>query len=381
MRRPEPRAAEEQERGGALTPFAAPRAAPADTRWLPATSLALRGRAFNDTPTAFNRLPAAAHGVVRDAVWGLSLNSPGLVVGFATDSASIYVDYTAQDGFGPMVHFPVSGVSGLELFSFDEAAGAFRHVQPLQLSFGVNSYSGAVATGVLPLAGGRPRRYKLFLPLYNNPTNLSIGVDSTAATFVPDEPFAHATNPVVWYGTSIAQGGVSFKAANAFTNVIATALDLEIFNFGFSGNCKLEVDVAQFLTTIANPGAILVDCMRNEDAAGVNSSASEAMWAGTFVCAPPAPAPARSMLTSTCPHPYFAPPAHRPSPPRLCPQSRSCSTCASSTRLRRSCLSRAPALAVTGRLRRARPTRPPRTARCARPLTRSSRRATPTCIT
>jgi hypothetical protein len=103
--------------------------------------------------------------------------------------------------------------------------------------------------------------------------NLSIGVDASAATFVPDEPFAHTEAPVVWYGTSIAQGGVSFKAANAFTNVIANELDTEIFNFGFSGNCLLEVSVAQFLTTIANPGAILIDCIRNEDAAGINASA------------------------------------------------------------------------------------------------------------
>ena len=103
--------------------------------------------------------------------------------------------------------------------------------------------------------------------------NLSIGVDASAATFVPDEPFAHTDAPVVWYGTSIAQGGVSFKAANAFTNVIANELNTEIFNFGFSGNCMLEVSVAQFLTTIANPGAILIDCIRNENAAGINASA------------------------------------------------------------------------------------------------------------
>jgi lysophospholipase L1-like esterase len=260
-----------EEQRDAVTPFLAPLPAPASTAWVPAASLALRGRAFNDTPTPFNRLPSSAHGVVRDAVWSLSLNSPGLVVGFATNSSSIYVDYTSQDGFRPMVHFPVSGVSGLELFALDEAAGIYRLVQPLQLSFGVNRFTGAVASGILPLAG-RSRKFKLYLPLYNNPTALNIGVDA-GSVLVPNEPFTHTAAPVVWYGTSIAQGGVSFKAANAFTNVIANALDTVVFNQGFSGNCKLEVSVAQFLTTIANPGAILIDCMRNEDAAGVNESA------------------------------------------------------------------------------------------------------------
>jgi lysophospholipase L1-like esterase len=246
---------------------------PADAVWKPAASLALRGRAFNSTPTPFNRLPATAHGTVPDAVWSLSLNSAGLVVGFATDSANIYVNLTEQDEFRPMVHFPVSGVSGLELFAWDGLVAAYRHVQPLQLSFGVKTYVGTAASGVLPLPGGAPRRYKLFLPLYNDPTALSIGVDSTASVFTADEPFDTTLAPVVWYGTSIAQGGVSFKASKAFTNVVATALNREIFNFGFSGNCHMDLSVGSFLGSISSPAAVIVDCLRNMDAVTVAAAA------------------------------------------------------------------------------------------------------------
>ena len=265
--RAEPRAAP------ALLPsIALPQAPPANAVWLPATSLALRGRAFNNTPTPFNRLPSDAHGVVRDAVWGLGLNSPNLVVGFATSSPNIYVNYTAQDAFYPMTHFSISGVSGMELFSFDETSATWKHVQPLQLGEGTNTYLGTVCSGVLPTPSGKPRRWRLYLPLYNNPTALAVGVDA-GETLVADEPYPVEKQPIVWYGTSIQQGGVSFKAANAFTNIVANNLDRTVFNFAFSGNCKLETSVAEFFTRVEAPAAVLIDCNRNEDAAGVNASA------------------------------------------------------------------------------------------------------------
>lgn len=241
--------------------------------WAPASSLFMRGRAFNDTPTIFNRLPSAAHGVVRDAVWGLSLNSAGILVGFATTSTSISVNYTASDAFYPMVHFPVSGVSGMELFSLDESTGTWRHVQPLQLDYTVNFYSNLVIGNILPTSDGKPRSYILHLPTYNTADNIWIGVDSNAA-ITPSDPFATSTHgPIVWYGTSILQGGVSFKSANIFTSVISRALNTEIFNFGFSGNGEMEISVAQFLTLIPNPSVFIVDCVHNMDAPQITQNA------------------------------------------------------------------------------------------------------------
>lgn len=39
---------------------------------------------------------------VRDAVWSLSLQSAGIQVGFATNSANVYIDYTTADIWEPM---------------------------------------------------------------------------------------------------------------------------------------------------------------------------------------------------------------------------------------------------------------------------------------
>ena len=56
--------------------------------WFDGELLTLEGRAYNDTPTTFSRLPARAEGQVTSAVWHLSKYTAGLCLRFATDSKS-----------------------------------------------------------------------------------------------------------------------------------------------------------------------------------------------------------------------------------------------------------------------------------------------------
>ncbi len=258
--------------GGALG-APPPRAPPAGLVWTPATALTIRGRAFNDTPSPFNRLPAAAHGVVRDEVWALSLNSAGLTVSWATDAPSIWVNMSVASPFAPMVHFAASGVSGCDLFAFDARAGEYRFVAPSQPVVGTRTLTQQFTPdGVVLTPPGTPLRWLLFLPTYNSVTELSIGT-AAAATVAPDEPWPAGRAAVVWYGTSILQGGVSMKVGNVETARVSLALGREVQNFGFSGNCKLETSVAQFLVTLPPPSVFVADCLWNMDAASVAASA------------------------------------------------------------------------------------------------------------
>lgn len=254
--------------------IAAPSAAAGAVIWTPGTELTILGRAFNESslPGPYHRLPSAAQGVVRAAVWDLSLDSAGLLIGFASTSSSIYLNYTAASSFEPMVHFPATGISGADLYALDEGTGSWRFVAPAQLLYGTTVYSATLATGLLPPASGKPRRFLLHLATYNAVDTLFVGVDA-GASIVPDSPFAPATAPIVWYGTSILQGGVSFKVANIFTSRISRALGREIFNLGFSGNCWMEADVVQYLAEVPAPAAFIIDCIRNMNVTGVNDNA------------------------------------------------------------------------------------------------------------
>ena len=61
---------------------------------------------------------------------------------------------------------------------------------------------------------------------------------------------------------------------NIETARVSTALNREVFNFGFSGNCHFDTAVAQFLVQIEAPSAVIVDCMWNEAGPGITAAAT-----------------------------------------------------------------------------------------------------------
>src|SRR5690606_39974797 len=65
----------------------------------------------------YDRLPAESEGKVRDAVWGLSRHSAGLMIRFRTNSPQIRVRYEVTNARHGMPHMPPTGVSGVDLYA------------------------------------------------------------------------------------------------------------------------------------------------------------------------------------------------------------------------------------------------------------------------
>jgi GDSL-like Lipase/Acylhydrolase family/N-terminus of Esterase_SGNH_hydro-type len=241
--------------------------------YTPATSLTIRGRGFDITqlPSPFNRLPRAAQAVVRPEVWSLSLNSAGLMVCFSTDSPVIYVNFSEASNFEPIAHFSATGMSGVDLFAWDETTSSYQNVAPVTIDYGTNSYSGLVAT-IANASPGKMTNFIFYLSTYNSVTSFEVGVSSTSS-ITPNEPYTPRNPPIVWYGTSILQGGVSFKPSRIFTSLISRNISREIFNFGFSGNGKMELSVAQYLVNATNtPALFIIDCLHNMDPGTITSN-------------------------------------------------------------------------------------------------------------
>jgi lysophospholipase L1-like esterase len=57
-------------------------------------------------------------------------------------------------------------------------------------------------------------------------------------------------------------GACASRAGMAWPSIVGRALDREIFNFGFSGNGRMEKEVAQYLCEI-DAAAFVVDCLPN----------------------------------------------------------------------------------------------------------------------
>lgn len=257
------------------TPCPAPNVTKID--FVEAHSLTLVNSHFDADPVKrfpYHRLPAAAEGVVRSSIWDLSLQTAGFAVAFETDAAvrSIYVEYNLTHESLGMVHMPATGVSGADLWAQDPASGTWRWVGTTAPS--ATHVCQQLAALQPPGTAGavHPTRWLLYFPLYNGVSTLRIGVPAGAGG--PPTPCAGdcgglglTSKPIVWYGSSIAQGACASKPGDAYTNAISRALRRPVSNFGFSGNCFFETDVMRYLLEV-DAAAYVVDCDPNSDARG-----------------------------------------------------------------------------------------------------------------
>ncbi len=220
--------------------------------WRDVRDWGVEGRGWDDTARYFDRLPAKAEALVRPAVWNLSRHSAGMCVRFATDATVIRARYSLLSSNLAMPHMAATGVSGLDLYAEDEM-GRMRWAavaQPTHQEMDI-----ALATNLRP---GR-RVYALYLPLYNGVESLQIGV-ATGAAFEPVSP--RRTGLLVYYGTSIAHGACAGRPGMAFPAILGRRLGLPHINLGFSGNGKMEPELADLLAEL-DAAVYCIDCLPN----------------------------------------------------------------------------------------------------------------------
>ena len=115
----------------------------------------------------------------------------------------------------------------------------------------------------LPLFDGVSRQMRdvcLYLPLYGPLDVLSIGVDEGSGFELP-APFA-LEQPVVFYGTSITQGGGASRPGLSYQAMLARDLNLDYANFGFAGKGRCEREVAEVLAEV-DAGCFVLDVGQN----------------------------------------------------------------------------------------------------------------------
>lgn len=95
---------------------------------------------------------------------------------------------------------------------------------------------------------GTMQEYRVYFPLYSTLESVEIGFDKEAQIM---EAPAHALDkPVVFYGSSITQGGCASRPANTYTALVSSWLDAEMINLGFGGNAKGEIEIAREISKL-----------------------------------------------------------------------------------------------------------------------------------
>jgi hypothetical protein len=220
--------------------------------WSDIKELGIRGKGWKDDTLSFNRLPAKAESMVREAVWGLSSNTAGFYVRFRSNATSIKANWKLTDEKLSFPHMAATGVSGLDLYVKWED-GSWRWLGVGKPDSIENTVT--LAEGLSESA----REYLLYLPLYNGIEFVKIGIPA-AFKIEPVPP--DTGKPIVFYGTSITQGGCASRPGMCTTAILHRRLNREFINLGFSGNGRMEPEVAELLAEL-DPLAYFIDCLPN----------------------------------------------------------------------------------------------------------------------
>lgn len=224
--------------------------------WHSLSKLAVEGKGWTNTKHPFDRLPSKAEGVVRAPVWSLAQDSAGLRYRFVTDASSIRARWKLRRERLALPHMAATGVSGLDLYVRDGSKWRWLGVGRPEKS--------PVNEGVLVSGLQQQRReYMLYLPLYNGVDSVDIGLPPDAV-FEPAPDRYAGLKPIVFYGTSILQGGCAARPGMAYPSIIGRALDYPTINLGFSGNGKTEPEVAKLLAEL-DPSVYVLDSLPNLD--------------------------------------------------------------------------------------------------------------------
>lgn len=230
-----------------------------DILWYDLKLLDVEGRGWTQTNEYYDRLPARAEGLVPDPVWTLSRQSAGLCARFVTDATSIQARWRLTSDKLAMPHMPATGVSGLDLYVRHEGRWRWLGIgQPKEQS------ASAILTGNLP-AG--EREYLLYLPLYNGVSSVELGL-AKRTKLAKADPYPAGHKPIVFYGTSITQGGCASRPGMVHTAILGRRLNRPIINLGFSGNGRMEPAIATLFAEL-DPAVYVLDCLPNMSAAEV----------------------------------------------------------------------------------------------------------------
>ncbi len=191
-------------------------------------------------------LPECSEGVQR-----LAYHLAGACVRFSTDANQLAVVWELMDTAN-MPHFTASGQSGMELF--EETDAGTRHVKNIIPAMNEGHGCRKRQSSCFPLPGGM-RHYVLYLPLYNGMTQFLLGFPQEAELAPGRVP--KLNKPIVFYGSSITQGGCASKAGSAYTTILCRRLDAAQINLGFSGNGKGEENMARYIASLPMSAFVL----------------------------------------------------------------------------------------------------------------------------
>lgn len=186
----------------------------------------------------FRRMPKAIAKTVNDGVAGLHEHTAGGRIRFKTNSPYVAIN-TKMPHVGKMPHFALTGSSGFDLYIKEDGMDRYfrSFVPPFAITNGYES--------VIEFGNNDIKEITIDMPLYSSVSEIYVGLSQDAEVFEPEE-YAIKT-PIVYYGSSITQGGCASRPGSCYTARISRELNADYINLGFSGSARGEDAIGEYI--------------------------------------------------------------------------------------------------------------------------------------
>ena len=178
--------------------------------------------------------------LMSDSLRRLSKYTAGGRIRFKTNSPYIIIEVELMSELCLLQHMPATGTASVDVFTGSSKNCKFRQtiICQNQLKYGNICNLKTEDNGIL-------EDITLNLPLYNGVNNLYIGLKEGS---IIEAPLPYAIDkPVVYYGSSITQGGCASRPSNSYSSIVSRWLDCDHVNLGFSGNGFGEFFMAEYI--------------------------------------------------------------------------------------------------------------------------------------
>lgn len=187
----------------------------------------------------YRRMPENVAKSISPKVGLLHTHTAGGRLKFITNSRYVAIK-AVMPVIGKMPHFTLTGSAGFDLYTGKKEEYYKSFTPPFNISDGYES--------VIHFDSRTQREITINFPLYSSVSALYIGLERDAALKKADG--YPCKKPIVFYGSSITQGGCASRPGNAYTSVLSRALQMDHINLGFSGSARAEDAMAQYIKSL-----------------------------------------------------------------------------------------------------------------------------------
>jgi GDSL-like lipase/acylhydrolase family protein/SGNH-like hydrolase/esterase family protein len=192
---------------------------------------------FDDRIGDFGRLPLDAKDAVPPAVWNRSREPSGGRIRFRSNTTRLAMRLKGEGKLTQRSTMSDQGSRGLDVY----VDGAYwKSIIVGQLA----EHERLVFRDV----GRQPREFTIYLPVGQELKVTAIGIDPAAMISAP--PVFAQSKPIVFYGSSVAQGSGVTRPGMTYEAVLGRKLNVDFVNLGFGGAGKAEPAVVELVASI-----------------------------------------------------------------------------------------------------------------------------------